>query len=43
DIPRLIITPHSAWGAREARQRIVAQMSENATAFFNGAPRRQVG
>ncbi|WP_277423125.1 NAD(P)-dependent oxidoreductase, partial [Pseudomonas viridiflava] len=21
DIPRLIITPHSAWGAREARQR----------------------
>ncbi len=43
DIPRLIITPHSAWGAREARQRIVTQMTENAAAFFNGAPRRQVG
>jgi glycerate dehydrogenase len=43
DIPRLIITPHSAWGAREARQRIVAQMSENAEAFFLGAPKRQVG
>jgi glycerate dehydrogenase len=43
DIPRLIVTPHSAWGAREARQRIVAQMSENAAAFFNGAPKRQVG
>ncbi|GLK87724.1 2-hydroxyacid dehydrogenase [Pseudomonas turukhanskensis] len=42
DIPRLIVTPHSAWGAREARQRIVAQMSENAAAFFNGAPKRQV-
>jgi glycerate dehydrogenase len=42
DIPRLIVTPHSAWGAREARQRIVGQMSENAAAFFSGAPKRQV-
>lgn len=43
DIPRLIITPHSAWGSREARQRIVGQMTENAQAFFNGAPVRVVG
>ena len=42
DIPRLIITPHSAWGSREARQRIVGQLSENALAFFNGAPMRVV-
>lgn len=42
DIPRLIVTPHSAWGSREARQRIVAQMSENALAFFSGAPLRVV-
>lgn len=42
DIPRLIITPHSAWGSREARQRIVGQLSENAWAFFNGAPMRVV-
>jgi glycerate dehydrogenase len=42
DIPRLIITPHSAWGSREARQRIVAQISENALAFFNGTPMRVV-
>ncbi|MNP22037.1 putative 2-hydroxyacid dehydrogenase [compost metagenome] len=42
DIPRLIITPHSAWGAREARQRIVSQLTENAQAFFSGAPRRVV-
>lgn len=42
DIPRLIITPHSAWGSREARQRIVGQLSENALAFFNGAPVRVV-
>ncbi|MDD0975164.1 2-hydroxyacid dehydrogenase [Pseudomonas fontis] len=42
DIPRLIVTPHSAWGAREARQRIVSQLSENAQAFFAGSPRRVV-
>lgn len=42
DVPRLIVTPHSAWGSREARQRIVGQLSENATAFFAGAPVRQV-
>lgn len=43
DIPRLIVTPHSAWGSREARQRIVGQLVENATAFFAGAPSRVVG
>ncbi|GFM58647.1 glycerate dehydrogenase [Pseudomonas cichorii] len=42
DIPRLIITPHSAWGAREARQRIVSQLIENTRAFFAGAPKRVV-
>ncbi|MDP2244682.1 2-hydroxyacid dehydrogenase [Pseudomonas sp.] len=42
DIPRLIVTPHSAWGSREARQRIVIQMTENAQAFFDGSARRLV-
>ncbi|WNW13481.1 2-hydroxyacid dehydrogenase [Pseudomonas sp. DTU_2021_1001937_2_SI_NGA_ILE_001] len=42
DIPRLIVTPHSAWGAREARQRIVAQTAENARQFFAGSPLRVV-
>ncbi|MBC9249730.1 glycerate dehydrogenase [Pseudomonas alcaligenes] len=42
DIPRLIITPHNAWGSREARQRIVGQLAENAAAFFAGAPKRVV-
>jgi glycerate dehydrogenase len=42
-IPRLIITPHSAWGSREARQRIVSQVTENARAFFAGQPLRVVG
>lgn len=42
DIPRLILTPHNAWGSREARQRIVRQLAENAEAFFAGTPRRVV-
>ena len=42
DIPRLIITPHNAWGSREARQRIVGQLAENAAAFLAGAPIRVV-
>ena len=29
DIPNLIITPHSAWASREARQRIVGITAEN--------------
>ncbi|WP_455232303.1 2-hydroxyacid dehydrogenase [Geopseudomonas aromaticivorans] len=42
DIPRLIVTPHSAWGSREARQRIVGQLEENAAAFLAGTPMRVV-
>ncbi|ROO39757.1 2-hydroxyacid dehydrogenase [Pseudomonas sp. 7SR1] len=42
DIPRLIVTPHNAWGSREARQRIVGQLTENAQGFFSGAARRVV-
>ena len=42
DIPRLIITPHSAWGSQEARQRIVGQINENAQAFYEGKPVRVV-
>ena len=42
DIPRLIVTPHNAWGSREARQRIVGQLTENAQAFFSGKALRVV-
>lgn len=42
EIPNLIITPHSAWGSVDARQRIVNQMIENTEAFKNGQPIRQV-
>lgn len=42
DIPNLIITPHSAWGSVDARQRIVHQLIENTQAFLQGQPLRQV-
>ena len=42
DIPNLIITPHSAWGSVDARQRIVNQMFENVQAFQREAVIRQV-
>lgn len=33
DLPNLIVTPHSAWGSRQARQRLVAQLAENLRGF----------
>lgn len=42
NIPNLIITPHSAWGSVDARQRIVQQLVENVEAFKKGQPIRQV-
>lgn len=41
-LPNLLITPHSAWGSVDARQRIVQQMVENTQAFIVGKPIRQV-
>ncbi|ABI56749.1 2-hydroxyacid dehydrogenase [Alkalilimnicola ehrlichii MLHE-1] len=42
DIPNLIVTPHSAWGSREARQRIVMQLAEAARGYLDGHPVRVV-
>jgi glycerate dehydrogenase len=41
-IPNLILTPHIAWAAREARQRALDQMAENAAAFLRGEKLRRV-
>ena len=38
----LIITPHSAWSAREARQRLIDGVAENIRAFQAGEPRNVV-
>ena len=41
-VPNLIITPHTAWAAAEARQRLVGQMVDNISAFLDGKALRQV-
>jgi len=38
----LLITPHSAWGSREARERIIVQTTENIQAFKRGELLRSV-
>ncbi len=44
-LPNLVITPHSAWAALEARQRIVDQLHRILVAFADGAvpPNRVAG
>jgi glycerate dehydrogenase len=42
DIPNLILTPHVAWAAREARQRCLDEMAANIRDFFAGARRSRV-
>ncbi|HEX6995775.1 MAG TPA: NAD(P)-dependent oxidoreductase [Gammaproteobacteria bacterium] len=42
DIPNLIVTPHVAWAALEARQRALDQIAENVAAFFAGEELRRV-
>jgi glycerate dehydrogenase len=42
DIPNLIVTPHSAWGSLESRQRSANQMAESIQGFQNGQVVRAV-
>jgi glycerate dehydrogenase len=42
DIPNLILTPHVAWAAREARQRCVDEMAANIAEFLRGGRRSRV-
>jgi glycerate dehydrogenase len=42
DIPNLIVTPHIAWAAREARQRCIDEMAANVEDFFHGGRRGRV-
>lgn len=41
-IPNLIVTPHIAWAAREARQRAIDQTAENFEAFRRGEQRNRL-
>jgi glycerate dehydrogenase len=42
DIPNLIVTPHVAWAAREARQRCLDEMAANIRDFVGGGRRSRV-
>ncbi len=42
DIPNLIVTPHSAWAALEARQRAIDEMAANIEDFMRGGRRGRV-
>lgn len=36
DLPNLLVTPHTAWAARESRQRCLDSMAENVHSFLEG-------
>ena len=40
DRDNVILTPHMAWGAYEARRRCIEEIAENINAFFNTSERR---
>jgi glycerate dehydrogenase len=42
DIPNLIVTPHVAWAAQEARQRCIDEMAANIRDFLGGGRRSRV-
>jgi glycerate dehydrogenase len=42
DIPNLLLTPHIAWSAREARQRCLDEVTANIEAFLGGERRNRV-
>jgi glycerate dehydrogenase len=42
ELDNLVVTPHTAWSAREARQRLLDEVAANIAAFFAGEPRNIV-
>lgn len=42
DLPNLIVTPHVAWAAKESRQRLMDQVTDNIQAFLTGEQRNRV-
>jgi glycerate dehydrogenase len=42
DLPNLIVTPHVAWAAREARQRAIDDLAANVADFYAGGRRGRV-
>ena len=42
ELDNLIVTPHTAWSAREARERLLREVEENIAAFLEGHDRNRV-
>ncbi len=42
ELDNLIVTPHTAWSAREARERLLEEVKENIAAFLQGRDRNRV-
>jgi glycerate dehydrogenase len=42
EIDNLIVTPHTAWSAREARERLLREVEANVAAFLDGLDRNRV-
>jgi glycerate dehydrogenase len=42
ELDNLIVTPHTAWSAREARERLLAEVEQNIRAFTQGRDRNRV-
>ena len=42
ELDNLIVTPHTAWSAREARERLLREVEENIIAFLQGRGRNRV-
>jgi glycerate dehydrogenase len=42
ELDNLIVTPHTAWSAREARERLLREVEENISAFLQGRERNRV-
>ena len=42
DMDNLVVTPHTAWSSREARERLLQEVMDNIAAFFAGETRNVV-
>ena len=42
DLPNVCLTPHTAWGALETRNRCIAMVAENISAFCQGKRKNRV-
>jgi glycerate dehydrogenase len=42
ELDNLLITPHTAWSARETRERLLHEVEENIAAFLQGIDRNRI-